>query len=76
LCRGQADALRIADGEHREPLERQRQVNAALGRRERVDLVDDDGVDRAQAIARATRIGSPSFSASTNARTWSSRPRM
>ena len=37
----------------REPLEREREVDAALGRRERVDLVDDDGVDRAQALARA-----------------------
>ena len=35
-----------------QPLERQREVDAALGRRERVDLVDDDRVDAGQA-ARA-----------------------
>ena len=34
-----------------EPLERQRQVRAALGRHQRVDLVDDDRVDRAQRLA-------------------------
>ena len=35
-----------------QPLERQRQVRAALGRDQRMDLVDDDGVDRAQRLAR------------------------
>ena len=30
-----------------EPLERQREVRAALGRRDRVDLVDDHGLDAA-----------------------------
>ena len=39
-------------GERLEPLERQREVRAALGRDERVDLVDDHGVDRAQRLAR------------------------
>ena len=38
-----------------EPLERQRQVRAALGRHQRVDLVDDDRVDRAQRLARVRR---------------------
>ena len=38
--------------ERREPLERQREVRAALGRHERVDLVDDDRVDDAQRVAR------------------------
>ena len=38
-----------------EPLERQRQVRAALGRHERVDLVDDDRVDGAQRLARVRR---------------------
>ena len=38
-----------------EPLERQREVRAALGRHERVDLVDDDRVDRAQRLARVRR---------------------
>ena len=35
-----------------EPLERERQVRAALGRHQRVDLVDDDRLDRAQRLAR------------------------
>ena len=35
-----------------EPLERQREVRAALGRHQRVNLVDDDRVDRAQRLAR------------------------
>ena len=39
----------------RQPLERQREVRAALGRHERVNLVDDDGVDRAERLARVRR---------------------
>ena len=35
-----------------EPLDRQREVRAALGRDERVNLVDDHRVDRAQRLAR------------------------
>ena len=41
LRRRQADPLDVAAGGLREPLERQRQVRAALGRGDRVDLVDD-----------------------------------
>jgi len=36
-----------------EPFQRQRQVGAALGGHEGVDLVDDDGVDRPKRLARA-----------------------
>ena len=35
-----------------EPFERQREVRAAFGRDERMDLVDDHGVDRAQRLPR------------------------
>ena len=38
-----------------EPLEREHEVRAALARRQRVDLVDDDGVDRRQDRARLRR---------------------
>ena len=41
LRRGQADPLDVAAGGLRRALERQRQVRAALGRGDRVDLVDD-----------------------------------
>ncbi len=50
----QADALkrRAAAGPERlEPLDRQRQVRAALVRDEGVDLVDDDGVDGRETLA-------------------------
>ena len=43
----QRDALRIALAEVGEPLERERQVRAALGRGDRVHLVDDHGLDAA-----------------------------
>ena len=36
-----------------EPLEREREVRAALGRRDRVDLVDDHRLDAGQHLARA-----------------------
>ena len=57
LRRAQADALRVAaavlGGDQRgEPLQRQREVRAALGRGDRVDLVDDDRLDVAQHVAR------------------------
>ena len=56
LRRGQADPLgiRVAsrDDEVRETLEREREMDAALGGRERVDLVDDDRVDGREAPAR------------------------
>ena len=42
-------------GDRLEPLERQHQVRAALGGRERVDLVDDYRLDAAQDLARLRR---------------------
>jgi hypothetical protein len=48
----QADPLRLAGGQRTQPLQRQRQVSAALGRHQGVDLVDDDRLDRAQRVAR------------------------
>ena len=50
-CR-QANALRGLRRELVEALEAECQVGSALGARERVDLVDDDGVDGAQRLAR------------------------
>ena len=38
--------------ERLEPLEREEEVRAALGRRHRVDLVDDHGLDRREGLAR------------------------
>ena len=49
---GQPDALGRAGGDLLQPLERQRQVGAALGRGEGVDLVDDDGLDPGQRLGR------------------------
>ena len=46
------DALRRRVGDRLEPFEREHQVRAALGRRERVDLVDDHGLAR-RAASRA-----------------------
>ena len=43
LRRRQADALQPPAAQRIEPLERQREMRAALVRRDRVDLVDDDG---------------------------------
>ena len=48
----QADALRRPLAQLVEPLERQHEVRAPLGRRQRVDLVDDDGLDVAQGVPR------------------------
>ena len=48
---GQPDALRRCLGERRQPLERQHEVDTALGRHQRVNLVHDDRVDRAQRLA-------------------------
>jgi hypothetical protein len=46
LRRGEPDALHLVLRVQRaEPLERQRHVRAALGRRDRVDLVEDDALD-------------------------------
>ncbi len=55
LRRRQADPLRRLVRDGLEPLERERQVRAALGARERVDLVDDDRRGRRAAISRAPR---------------------
>ena len=49
--RREPDALRIARGRRSDALERERQVRAALGRGERVDLVDDHRLDAAQRLA-------------------------
>ena len=48
----QADALQRPLDDPLEPLQRQRHVRAALGRDQRVDLVDDHRVHRAQPLAR------------------------
>jgi hypothetical protein len=55
LGRRQTDALRRPLADRLEPFQRQRQVGAALARHQRVDLVDDDRVDRAQRFARIRR---------------------
>ena len=47
----EADALRRRVGDRVEPFERQREVRAPLGGRERVDLVDDHRLDAAQDLA-------------------------
>ena len=49
----QADALRRRVAQRLEPLEREREVRAALVARDGVDLVDDHGVDGAQQRATA-----------------------
>jgi len=51
LRRRETNALERAPGEHLEALERQREVGAALRGDERVDLVEDDGVQRAQHLS-------------------------
>ena len=48
----QADALRRSLGDLLEPFERQHEVRATFGGRQGVDLVDDDGLDVHQRIAR------------------------
>jgi hypothetical protein len=52
LCGGEADPLRRLLAMAREPFERQREVRAAFGRHERVDLVNDHRLDTAQRFAR------------------------
>ncbi len=52
LGRRETDPLEWLVGDLLEPLERQREVRAALRRGEGVDLVDDDRVDAAQRVAR------------------------
>ena len=57
LRRRQADALRRSRSrQRRQPLQRQRQVRAALGRRQRVDLVDDDPTRRRRSVSRACEV--------------------
>ena len=51
----QADPLRRAFGDLLEPFERQHQVGAALGGGQRVDLVDDHGLDVDERVARRRR---------------------
>ena len=51
LGRGQADPLHTLAGHVLEPLQAERQMRAALGGHECVDLVDDQGVDGLQAIS-------------------------
>src|SRR5438093_1489516 len=55
LCRGEPDALQRMTGELLEPLERQREMRAALRRHHRMDLVDDHGADASEALARGAR---------------------
>ena len=52
---GQADALEGSRADGLQPLERQRQMRAALGGHQRVDLVDDDRLDRAKHLAGPRR---------------------
>jgi hypothetical protein len=52
LGRREPDPLRVAAGQVREPLEREREVRAALPRGQGVDLVDDDRLDPGQHLAR------------------------
>ncbi len=55
LRRREPDALDGHAGDRLQPLERQGEMGAALGRHHRVDLVDDDRVDVAQHVARIRR---------------------
>ena len=50
--RGQPDPLRRPRQQRVQPLQRQRQVGAALGRSDRVHLVDDHRLDAAQRLPR------------------------
>ena len=52
LRRREADPLRRLVEQRVEPLEREREVGAALGAGDGVDLVDDHGLDPAQRLAR------------------------
>ena len=51
----QPDSLDGPRAQGLQPLERQRQVGASLGRHERVDLVHDDALDRAEDLTRTGR---------------------
>jgi hypothetical protein len=52
LCCGEADSLRLDLGQCRQSLETQREVRAALGGGDGVDLIDDQPADRGQDLAR------------------------
>ena len=67
LRRRQADALQPPAAQRVEPLQRQREMRAALVRRDRVDLVDDDGLrGRQHAAARIrSRAGCRAIPASS-----------
>ena len=52
LGRREPDPLELATRLQLQPLQREEEVRAALGCNERVDLVDDDGLYRAQDLAR------------------------
>ena len=52
LGRRQPDALERSVADLFEPLEREREVGAALGRRDCMDLVDDHGFDAGEGVAR------------------------
>ena len=52
---GKADALDAAAGDFFEALERERKMRAALGGNERVNFVEDDGVDGAEKFAGLRR---------------------
>ena len=55
---GEADALErcgVRRADRFEPLEREREVSATLGRNERVDLVDDHRIDGAERVAGVRR---------------------
>ena len=47
---GESNALQATAGECFEPLKGKREVRAAFGRHQSMDLVDDDGVDRAESV--------------------------
>ena len=55
LRRRQADARSLVAAERGEPLQRQREMRAALVGRDGVDLVDDDGARRRQRLAARFR---------------------
>ena len=55
LRRGESDALEAPTREALEPFQREREMRAALGRDDGVDLVDDDALDVAECLARGRR---------------------
>jgi hypothetical protein len=54
LRRRQSDPLDLPSGRRRQPLERQCQMGAPLGRRHRVDLVDDARLGAGEQLLRST----------------------